>query len=74
MNAATEYRARVRSIEVRYTSSGESVIYPFQDKKQALMFQSLVTEYDVLACFMRYQRDKSNQSPKKTSSHRRILR
>lgn len=50
MYAVTEYRANVWNIEVRYAGGGESVIYPFQDKEQALGFQAMVTGYDVVSC------------------------
>jgi hypothetical protein len=46
--AVAEHQAREWIIEVRYDGGGESVLYFFQDKEQALGFQSMVTGYDVV--------------------------
>lgn len=48
--ALTEYQPTEWNIEVRYDEGGESVVYPFQEKDDALRFQSLVTGYKVVKC------------------------
>lgn len=51
MYAIVQYHPTEWHIEVRHDKGGEVVAYPFQTKAGALKFQSLVTGYDVVACF-----------------------
>ena len=51
MYAVTEFRPTEWNIVVRYDGGAEPVIYAFQDKEEALKFQSLVTGYDTAVVF-----------------------